>query len=277
MTMRMRTFVRTGLTQATDLRDEFTRLTHARRPFSNDRLHRGAEPRARSNADGEAAHVGIAMAANPASSPAAAGVSRGAGTRRGAVLRAHAAARRVARRVVAAGPMRRAHACYGVSLQLGRLKSQRPTQRPGPHLQLGRLNRVAGATRLGLHFGVLHLQHAQILSPSTLNPSTFNSQSGSNLLGSCPQPSPCLVGGTGSLGAHRPEPRSMPYAIVVGSRPQPRGCLQGLQPSRHPHVHLNPPVLHCRHLQCNNGSVEKKRRRGGCTAAAPRGTCWRAG
>jgi hypothetical protein len=37
----------------------------------------------------------------------------------------------------------------------------------------------------------------------------------------------------------------MPYAIVVGSRPQPRGCLQGLQPSRHPHVHLNPPVLHC--------------------------------
>jgi hypothetical protein len=104
---------------------------------------------------------------------------------------------------------------------------------------------VAGATRLGLHFGVLHLQHAQILSPSTLNPSTFNSQSGSNLPGSCLQPSPCLVGGTGSLGPHRPEPRSMPCAIVVGSRPQPRGCLQGLQPSRHPHVHLNPPVLHC--------------------------------
>jgi hypothetical protein len=103
---------------------------------------------------------------------------------------------------------------------------------------------VAGATRLGLHFGVLHLQHAQILNPSTLNPSNFNSQSGSNLLGSCPKPSPCLVGGTGSLGAHRPEPRSMPYAIVVGSRTQPRGCLQGLQPSRHPHVHLNPPVLH---------------------------------
>jgi hypothetical protein len=125
-----------------------------------------------------------------------------------------------------------------VSLQL-------PAQRPGPHLQLGRLNRVAGATRLGLHFGVLHLQQAQILNPSTLNPSTFNSQSGSNLPGSCPQPSPCLVGGTGSLGAHRPEPRSMPCAIVVGSRPQPRGCLQGLQPSRHPHVHLNPPVLHC--------------------------------
>jgi hypothetical protein len=71
---------------------------------------------------------------------------------------------------------------------------------------------VAGATRLGLHFGVLHLQHAQILNPSTLNPSTFNSQSGSNLSGSCPQPS-CLVGGTGSLGAHRPEPRSMPCAI----------------------------------------------------------------
>jgi hypothetical protein len=119
---------------------------------------------------------------------------------------------------------------------------------PGPHLQLGRLNRVAGATRLGLHFGVLHLQHAQIFNPSTLDPSTLNSQSGSDLPGSCPQPSPCLVGGTGSLGAHRPEPRSMPYAIVVGSRrsrPQPRGCLQGLQPSRHPHVHLNPPVLHC--------------------------------
>jgi hypothetical protein len=54
---------------------------------------------------------------------------------------------------------------------------------------------VAGATRLGLHFGVLHLQHAQILNPSTLNPSTFNSQSGSNLSGSCPQPS-CLVGHT---------------------------------------------------------------------------------
>jgi hypothetical protein len=36
----------------------------------------------------------------------------------------------------------------------------------------------------------------------------------------------------------------MPCAIVVGSRPQPRSCLQGLQPSRHPHVHLNPPVLH---------------------------------
>jgi hypothetical protein len=36
---------------------------------------------------------------------------------------------------------------------------------------------------------------------STLNPSTFNSQSGSNLPGSCPQPSPCPVGGTGSLGS----------------------------------------------------------------------------
>jgi hypothetical protein len=137
--------------------------------------------------------------------------------------------------------MPHAYACYGVSLQLGRLKSQRPAHRPGPHLQLGRLNRVAGATRLGLVGpGGLHLQQAQIL-----NPSSFNSQSGSNLPGSCPQPSPGLVGGTGSLGAHRPEPRSMPCAIVVGSRPQPRGCLQGLQPSRHPHVHLNPPVLHC--------------------------------
>jgi hypothetical protein len=70
--------------------------------------------------------------------------------------------------------MRHAYACYGVSLQLGRLKLQRPAPRPGPHLKLGSLNRGAGATRLSLYFGVLHLLQAQILNPSTLNPSNFN-------------------------------------------------------------------------------------------------------
>jgi hypothetical protein len=96
--------------------------------------------------------------------------------------------------------------------------------------------------------------------PSTLNPSTFNSQSGSNLPGSCPQPSPCLVGGTGSLGAHHPEPCSMPYAIVVGSRPKPRGCLQGFATLATPTCAPQPSrvALHGHHLQCNTGSVEKK-------------------
>jgi hypothetical protein len=169
---------------------------------------------------------------------------------------------------VAAGPVRHACACYGVSLQLGRLKSQRPAQRPGPHLQLGRLE-WPGLHALAFHFGFLHLQQAQILNPSTLNPSTFNSQSCSNLPGSCPQPSPCLVGGTGSLGAHHPEPRSMPYAVVVGSRPQPRGCLQGLQPSRHPHVHLNPPLLCCMATTFSVTPAQLQKKGGGAGPGAP--------
>jgi hypothetical protein len=62
----------------------------------------------------------------------------------------------------------------------------------------------------------------------------------------------------------------MPCAIVVGSRPQPRGCLQGLQPSRHPHVHLNPPVLHCMAttFSVTPAQLKKKARR---VSAARRG------